>query len=289
MSRRIAWVTTDRAVGHDPDHPLGVAALEGLGVEVETVAWRDPSVDWSSFDRVLTRSTWDYPEVLEEFLAWVSAVDAVTDLRNTPASMRWSMDKHYLADLAVAGIPVTPTTYVEVGEAPEHPGCDVVVKPAVGAGSRDASVYRVGQEDLVAEHVARLHRRGAAVLVQPLLASVALDGEWPLVFFDGELSHAASKRVTLPDAATLVEFYAEEVVTPYVATAEQAEVAQAAVDLAAKRFGLPTYARVDLVRDDEGRACVLEVELVEPSLFLPEGGPEAVARFAAAVSAPGPA
>jgi hypothetical protein len=70
-----------------------------------------------------------------------------------------------------------------------------------------------------------------------------------------------------------------------VASAEQVAVAAAVVDLAAARFGVPTYARVDVVRGDDGRMCVLEVELVEPSLFLPEGGPDAVARFVDAVTA----
>ena len=285
MTRRMAWVTTQEALGRDPDHPYGVPALEAAGIEVATVDWKDPAVDWSSFDRVLPRSTWDYPEVMDRFLTWIDAVDAVTDLRNSPATMRWSMDKHYLADLDGAGIPVTPTEFVEVGAIPGFPRGGFVVKPAVGAGSRDVAAYREGQEDVAAEHVSRLHARGASVLVQPALASIAVEGEWPLVFFHGDYSHAASKRVTLANAAAVDDLYAEELNAPHMASAEQVAVATAVVDLAAARFGVPTYARVDVVRGDDGRMCVLEVELVEPSLFLPEGGPEAVARFVDAVTA----
>jgi glutathione synthase/RimK-type ligase-like ATP-grasp enzyme len=282
---RMAWVTTQEAIGRDPDHPYGVPALEAAGIEVATVDWKDPSVDWVDFDRVLPRSTWDYPEVLDRFLAWVDAVDAVTDLRNSPATMRWSIDKHYLADLADAAIPVTPTEFVEVGAIPAFPPREFVVKPAIGAGSRDAAAYAPGQEDVAAAHVARLHARDASVLVQPKLASIATEGEWPLVFFHGDYSHAASKRVTLANAAAVDDLYAEETNAAFVATSEQIEVAQAVVDLAASRFGVPPYARIDLVRGDDGRMCVLEVEMVEPSLFLPEGGPGAVARFVDAVTA----
>ena len=285
MMRRIAWVTTREAIGRDPDHPYGVPALEAAGVEVVTADWKDAAIDWATFDRVLPRSTWDYPEVMARFLVWVDAVDAVTDLRNSPATMRWSMDKHYLADLSAAGIPVTPTEFVEVGAIPAFPRGGFVIKPAIGAGSRDAAAYTPGQEDVAAEHVARLNARGAAVLVQPTLTSIAVEGEWPLVFFHGVYSHAASKRVTLANAAAVDDLYAEETNAPHVATREQIEVAQAVVELTASRFGVPTYARVDLVRGDDGRMCVLEVELVEPSLFLPEGGPDAVARFVDAVTA----
>jgi len=284
MTRRMAWVTTAEAIGRDPDHPCGVPALVDAGVEVATVDWKDPSIDWSSFDRVLPRSTWDYPEVIDRFLAWVDAVDSVSDLPNPPATMRWSMDKHYLADLDAQGIPVTPTEFVEIGAIPAFPRGRFVVKPAVGAGSRDAAAYTPGQEDVAAEHVARLHARGASALVQPELASIATDGEWPLVFFHGDYSHAASKRVTLANAAAVDGLYADETNAPHVATSEQIEVGQAVLDLAASRFGVPGYARVDLVRGDDGRMCVLEVEMVEPSLFLPEGGPDAVARFVAAVT-----
>jgi glutathione synthase/RimK-type ligase-like ATP-grasp enzyme len=172
-----------------------------------------------------------------------------------------------------------------VGAIPAVPRGEFVVKPAVGAGSRDVAAYREDQEDIAAEHVSRLHARGASVLVQPTLASIAVEGEWPLVFFHGDYSHAASKRVTLANAAAIDDLYAEELNAPHVASAEQVAVAAAVVDLAAARFGVPTYARVDVVRGDDGRMCVLEVELVEPSLFLPEGGPDAVARFVDAVTA----
>ncbi len=279
MIRRIAWVTAAAVRGLDPDEPFGPAALRAAGIEVSVVDWDDPSVDWSSFDRVLPRSTWDYPERIDEFLAWVDHVDALTDLRNPPSLMRWSMDKHYLLDLAAIGVPITPTVAVEVGQAPVFPEGPFVVKPAIGAGSRDAASYQPDQYELAESHISRLHARGASMLVQPLLPSVAEHGEWPLVFFNGEFSHAASKRVALASANSVDPVNGVGTNSPYVATTEQVEVGAAVVAEVTARFGVPLYARVDLVRDDDGGYCVLEVEMVEPYLFLPEGGPAAVAAM----------
>ena len=157
-------------------------------------------MDWSRFDRVVLRSAWDYPQRLPEFLAWLDEVDAVSDLVNPPETVRWNLDKQYLAELAEAGVPITPTVFVPPGTAATFPAGDFVVKPAVGAGSRDAASYGADQHETAVAHVARLHASGQTVLVQPFLKSVATEGEWPLMFFDGRFSHAASKRVALPQA-----------------------------------------------------------------------------------------
>ncbi len=283
MIERLAWVTAREARGRDEDEPLALAALQRTGVSVEVLDWDDPDVNWSRFDRVVLRSAWDYPQRLDEFLSWLEQVDAVSDLVNPPATVRWNLDKQYLAELAEAGVPITPTVFVHPGSAAAFPAEHFVVKPAVGAGSRDAAWYGADQHETAAAHVARLHASGQVVLVQPFLKSVATDGEWPLIFFHGQFSHAASKRVALPQAGTVEDLFAAETNAEHVATAAQIDVAQAAMDLVSSRLGTPAYARVDLVRDDAGQFCVLEVELIEPSLFLPYTDSAAVERFAAAM------
>lgn len=284
MTGRLAWVTTRPARGGDDDELLALAALDRVGVAVDVVDWDDTQVDWASYDRVVLRSTWDYVQRLPEFLRWLDEVDAVSRLVNPLAMVRWNLDKRYLADLAEAGVPTTPTAFVAPGEAASWPDGRCVVKPAVGAGSRDAAAYGPDQRATAEAHVARLHGAGQVVLVQPFVASVATDGEWALVFLDGVLSHAAGKRVALPRAGEVNDLHAAETVTAHVASAGQAEVARAAVDVVASRFSVPAYARVDLVRDDAGGHRVLEVELVEPSLFLPYAGPGAADRLAAALA-----
>jgi len=283
MIRQLAWVTTREARGQDEDEPLALAALERAGVSVEVLDWDDPDVDWSRFDRVVLRSAWDYPQRLSEFLAWLEKVAGVSDLVNPLDTVRWNLDKQYLAELADAGVPITPTVFLPPGTAARFPQGDFVVKPAVGAGSRDAASYGADQRETAVAHVDRLHTTGQTVLVQPFLTSVATEGEWPLMFFDGRYSHAASKRVALPRAGLVEELFAAETNAAHVATAAQIEVAQAAVDLVSSRLGTPTYARVDLVRGDTGQFCVLEVELIEPSLFLLYADSAAADRFVAAL------
>lgn len=279
MIERLAWVTTGRARGRDEDEPSALAALRSAGLRVNLVDWDDPTVDWSVYDRAVLRSTWDYSERLEEFLDWLTVVDAATDLRNPAAMVRWGVDKRYLADLAGQGVPVTPTVFADPGQTPPLPTGAFVVKPAVSAGSRDAASYRPDQHDLAHAHITRLHQAGRCVLVQPLLPSVAVDGEWPLVFFAGQYSHAASRRVALPGAEAVAGLSALETRAPHHADPDQLRVARAALDTVAARFGVPTYARVDLVRDPAGQPCVLEVELAEPCLFLPQASPDALGRL----------
>lgn len=280
---RLAWVTARPARGLDDDEPLALRALAERGARVDVVDWDDHDVAWDSYDRVVVRSTWDYVERLPQFAAWMEAVEATGNLRNPAAMMRWSLDKHYLADLAAADIPIVATAYCEPGEDPAFPIDNVVVKPAVGAGSRDAAWYPPTQHDLGRRHVADLHARGRSVLIQPLLPSVAAEGEWPLVFFGGRFSHAANKRVRLPHAALLEDFFAPQVIAGCDPDGDQIAVGQAVVDYVVARFGVPTYAQVDLVRDEAGRACVLEVELVEPSLFLSQADGGAPHRLADAI------
>jgi glutathione synthase/RimK-type ligase-like ATP-grasp enzyme len=279
----LAWVTTRAAHGLDEDEPIGLAALHRTGVTTDVVDWDDADVDWARFDRVVLRSAWDYPERLPEFLGWIDRVDAVSDLVNPPATVRWSLDKHYLAELAEAGLPVAPTQFVPPGTPPGFPAGDFVIKPAVGAGGRDAASYDAGQQAIAESHVARLHASGRVALVQPFLSAIATDGEWPMVFVDGRFSHAANKRVSLPRAGAVEELFAAETNVAHTPTTDQVAVAQAVMDFVSDRLGAPTYGRVDLVRDDGGRFCVLELELSEPSLFLRYADETAVTRFAEAL------
>lgn len=277
--KSLGWVTTRAARGLDEDEPLALRALSSSGVEVAVVDWDDPQVDWARYDRVVLRSAWDYAEQLTRFLAWVDAVNEVTDLRNPPATVRWSVDKHYLLELEAAGVPIVPTNVVEPGEEPVFPTGDIVVKPAVGAGSRDAASYGAADLDLARAHVRRLQDQDRSVLVQPQLASVAIDGEWPMIYLGGVYSHAASKRVALPRGGQIEGLFAAEANSFHTADADQLAVANAAMEHVTARLGVPTYARVDVVRNDDGQPCVLELELVEPSLFLPQADPGALARL----------
>ncbi len=288
----IALVTARAARGTDYDMPSLLDALRAAGADAHEVDWDDDAVDWSRYELALLRSTWDYFERLPEFLAWAGRVAACTRLLNPPAILRWNTDKHYLADLARAGVPVVPSTFIEPGQdaaqavdalLAAHPGAgDIVAKPAVGAGSRDAQRHaRDGREAILA-HVRRLLDAGRSVLLQPYLARVDEHGETALLFFDGAFSHAIRKGPLLKRGeGPTAELYATETITPREPSAAELEVAEHAVARIPSDEHL-LYARVDLIHDDDGAPRLLELELVEPSVFI-DYAPAAGARFANAI------
>lgn len=294
---RIALVTARGALELDEDMPLLRAALRVEGAEVETPCWDDPGIDWKRFGSALLRSTWDYADRIDEFLAWCDRCAAGTHLVNPPEVIRWNTDKHYLADLARAGVPVVPSRFVEPGadaradlEAFLAGGAssltigvacefeEFVVKPAIGAGSRDAARYGRSEAGLALEHVHRLLAAGRSALLQPYLARVDEHGETAVLYLAGRFSHAVRKGPLLRPGAAMVEgLFAPEEIRPR--DADRAELGIAAATYAAIPFAAPAYARIDLLRDAWGAPVVLELELTEPSLFLAHA-PGAAGPFA---------
>lgn len=292
LDTRIALVTARAARDLDEDLPPLERALREAGAEVTLADWDDPEVDWARFDLALLRSTWDYSQRLPEFLDWAQRISRRARLLNPFDVVRWNTDKHYLGELAHAGVPVVPSAFVEPGDDAEaalaafqvaHPEAeDFVVKPSVGAGSRDAQRHGRDERAAAIAHVRRLLDAHRSALLQPYLPSVDAEGETALLFFDGEFSHAIRKGPLLQrNAEATRALFAAEHITPRPPSDYQIAVAHRA--LAAMPFAQPLlYARVDLIRADDGSSRLLELELTEPSVFLAhaEG---AAARFAAAI------
>jgi len=263
----VALVTCTDLPQLDPDDQPLLELLADRGLAARAVAWDDPSADWTAFDLALLRSPWDYTDRHEDFVAWSRSVPG---LANPADVVAWNVDKRYLGELAAAGVPVVPTAYVAPGEAlgPLSEG-EVVVKPTVSAGSRDT--LRLGDRAAIGAHLAAIHASGRTAMVQPYLPAVDEVGETACVFLGGRFSHAARKGPLLPLGESLVEgLYAPEDMSGRDATADELEVAHAALAAVPGASSL-LYARVDLLLDAEGRPVVLEIELVEPSLFLAIG------------------
>ena len=284
---RIAFATCRTMPdGHPDDH----AALAALGATY--AVWDDPSVNWHRYDRVVVRSVWDYTTKRAEFVAWAGSVGPER-LRNTPALIAFNSDKTYLGDLAAATV---PTTFVRPGDASPALDGEVVVKPNISAGARDTGRFGPATHDLAAQLITRITASGRTALVQPYLPDVDANGEIGLVHFNGALSHVLRKRAVLrPDevapvaaddgvapAAVMLE---DDLVVLGEADAEQLAFAAEVIAELTARFGtLPLYARVDVARDGDGRPVLMEVEAIEPMLYL-RISPGAAARFTAAVLA----
>jgi glutathione synthase/RimK-type ligase-like ATP-grasp enzyme len=281
---KLALATAIAAFGLDEDlHPLRVACREA-GIDVSVLAWDDTTVSWGRFDAVLLRSTWDYTDRLPEFLDWCERTAGVTQLWNSPDVVRWNTDKRYLGELAKRNVPVIESHYLAPGQDPTQlPDLEeFVVKPTVGAGSRDAQRYARADREAAVAHARRLLDQGRHVLVQPYLQAVDQDGETALLFFDGEFSHAIRKAPLLKRGEGPTRaLFKEEHIQPREPSA--AELAVARRVLAALPFDTLPYARVDLLPSENGPQ-LLELELTEPSVFLPFGE-GAAARFAAVLAA----
>lgn len=290
MSAQIALATAAEFPDLDDDGPALLAALRRRGLTAEPAVWTDEQVDWSAYDLVVVRATWDYAPRRDDFLAWAERVAAVTALRNGPDVLRWNTDKTYLRDLAAAGLPVVPTEWLEPGDAVALPEeGEYVVKPAVSAGSKDTNRYRAAEHgDLASRHARDLLAAGRRVMVQPYLHEVDTYGETALLFFAGEFSHAIRKGPLLQPAMDLVAgAYQPEEIVPRTPSDAERDVAERVLDaLPWDRHEL-TYARVDLVPGTDSEPTVLELELTEPSMFLLDdgaGGHEAADRFAVAIA-----
>jgi glutathione synthase/RimK-type ligase-like ATP-grasp enzyme len=260
------------------------ALLRSAGAGVSCITWdMADSPTLAGFDLVLPLMAWPYVMRPER---WFALIDdwqfASVPMHNPPALLRWNSDKAYLLALASAGIATVPTIMTAgldaatLAMARDRFGCEaLVIKPPVSAGAI-GTLRRLPGEDVPAGAL------GHAMLVQPLMPAIASEGEYSLFLFDGQLSHAIVKRPADGDFRVQAQFGGREAAVEPPAGAQ--DLANAALAAACRLSGTaapPLYARVDMVRGDDGALVIMELELIEPSLFLQfasDGG----AGFAAA-------
>jgi glutathione synthase/RimK-type ligase-like ATP-grasp enzyme len=254
-------------------------ALERCGCRVVSAPWDGPRSAFADADAVVIRATWGYYRTLEAFREWTEAMASATRLFNSIDLIRWNLRKDYVGKLAVAGVRVPRTHVVAcdtaiIDKVLAEEGWDrAVVKPATGASGHSVELL---QRATLAEQVANLsdEARASGVVVQEFLSEIA-EGELSLVYFDGVFSHAIRKRPPSGEFRSNSRYKPTRTAeTPPAAVTEQGAVCLAALP------ERPLYARVDgVVRD--GTLIVIEVEVLEPALFM-EFDPPSAERFAAA-------
>ncbi|MCE3034354.1 RimK family alpha-L-glutamate ligase [Streptomyces sp. CMSTAAHL-2] len=287
---RIALATYDpgTAPSKDVDLPVLVRALNDAGARADAPYWDDPGIDWSAYDLVVVRSTWDYSWRAAEFTAWLERVARATRIANPAEVIRWNLDKRYLGELAAAGVPTVPTSYLAPGEdgAPALPtDHDYVIKPTSGAGARFAARYTPAEHETAVRHLARMHAEGFTAMVQPYLQGIDVTGERALQFFGGRLLHASRKGAVLsPGTPYDADKVAHPDLTPWQPTDAELAVAEKALAAVPGSAAPLLYARVDLVDGPDGTPRLMELELVEPNLFL-FLHPDSLPRTAAAILA----
>lgn len=263
----------------DADEELLLDALRARGVDARMAAWNDPREDWDARVPTVIRSTWDYIHDLERFRAWLARAERAAPLWNPRRIVERNVHKGYLLELEARGVRIVPTEFLRRGfdmdlellRASRGFGA-VVIKPAVGAGSFATRRFEAHDGER-AQHFLRESLRERDVLVQPWLPSVDGHGERACVWIDGAFTHAVRKTP---------RFSGEDESVSEAVAIEPAEKALAERALAPIAKDL-LYARVDVAPGLDGRPCVMELELVEPSLFLKQH-PPALARLADALA-----
>ena len=283
LNHRIAFVTCAHLPAVHGDDQLVVDALERRGFEVTAAAWNDPRVDWRLFASVVIRAAWDYHLDEAGYAAWLRQC-AMQQVRlwNPAAAVLANLDKRYLRDLAAAGVEIVPIAYVQRGASQSlrtllerRQWTRAVVKPAVSA-----SAYGTWRTSLATADTdqAKFDEDAArrSLLVQPFADEIVESGEWSVVFFDGEYSHAVLKKPASGDFRVQEELGGRaEPRDPPLAIVEQTR------QLLARAAGPLLYVRVDGIERD-GRFLLMELEINEPFLYLGSSS-TAAERFADAI------
>jgi len=279
-ARRLALATCADLPSIQPDDAHLVTSLERLGVHPVVCVWNDPAVDWATFDAVLIRTIWDYFKHHAAFLEWLDRLDRLgVPTINDSALLRWNSDKRYLLELARHDVAIIPTRLARAAALPDvlatMPAQQVVIKPSISGGAWHTVRGTVGDAAFDAA-VARLPRE-LDYLVQPFVPEIVSAGEWSLLYFAGEFSHAVIKRPAAGDYRVQGE-HGGSAETARPDDAILAAAGQALAAVAAIGHGDHAYVRVDGVVS-QARFLIMELELIEPFLHL-AAHPAAAERLA---------
>ena len=268
--RRIALATSEDFPCLTHDDQALLQPLADRGIDAEPAVWSDPAYDWASCDMVVIRSCWDYHLRINEFLSWIKSLEMRNvPVWNRPATIRWNADKSYLRELEAKGISIVPTLWYEPGPAISlaeelRKACweQAVIKPRISATAHRTKLIKADHAK-EAQSLFDDLRSSPGVMVQKFMDAIVSQGEWSLMFFAGEFSHAVLKTPKSGDFRVQHDFGGKERIAQ-----PPAFVLQAATE-AVNSVGETLYARVDGVVDGTN-FCLMELELIEPALFLRE-------------------
>lgn len=291
----LAFVTYSEDSDHGGERAQLVPILADLDVQVTPCVWDDPAVNWASYDGALIRSTWDYFTKIDRFQTWIDEVASITRLANPAPVVHWNADKRYLPDLGRVGVPSIETVLIAPGEPADLPRWDdTVVKPSVSGGARLSGRFGPEHHAEARRLVTAIHAEGKTAMLQPYASGVDTQGEANVLMFGGVASHAVTKGGILapgfePEADD--RLYLQQSITPLpldnelIAFAD--EVLVAVVQITGVAATDLLHARVDSAVDSAGVRRLMEVELIEPFLYLQEApDPTAAAtRYAEAIAA----
>lgn len=242
--------------------------LQEKGLDVRKEIWNNPEVNWKQYEYAIIKSPWDYHDHIDQFYSWLEQIKrAEVKLLNPVDIVKWNSDKHYLREIAAAGLNVIPTLFLEKGTRPDIAGLflqlktgRLIIKPCVSAGAKNTLNISSGTLDIYTEKIYEMLQE-ESFMAQPFMSEI-LEGEWSYLFFNGKFSHSLLKTPGKGDFR--VQHYHGGTIRKTDPAEEQIAEAGRYVEQFAKNT---LYARVDGVMR-EGRLYLMELELIEPYLFL---------------------
>ena len=285
--RKVAFLSMDDLSDFVCYDQMTVEPLQQLGWSLETVPWRDHGIIWDDYEMVIIRSPWDYQDDPEAFFSVLEDIEASTaHLENPLEVVRWNLDKIYLRDLEQDGIPIVPTLWAPYPtvELLRHAakefnnfGEELIIKPRISANADHT--YRLSPEEWPAMEQELHPSPDRNWMIQPFLASVIPEGEFSLFYFGNRYSHAIVKRPKTGD------FRVQEEHGGQLSSVKAPEALKKLSSRILSRFDEPLlYSRLDFLRDPNGIWRLVELELIEPSLYF-NMDPESASRFARALDA----
>lgn len=267
--KRVAYLTMADMGNFVTDFDLSYEPMRSLGWEVDAIDWRSRP-DWDSFDAVYICTPWDYPLHVREFESVLQDIELSNAvLFNALSTVRWNLEKTYMRDVEARGGDIVPSLWFDnfdPASVPDyfriHGVNRVVIKPTIGANATDTFVVQEPVPDDVLRKLQEAFS-GRAHFVQPFIESIQTEGEFSLFFFDGEFSHAIRKTPAPGDFRVQEEHGAD--ILP---ESPPAELLQTAITIFSGLQPMPVYGRGDWVRGVDGRFLLMELELIEPSLYL---------------------
>ncbi len=284
-TKKCAYLTMQDPGGYITDYDLSYDAMSAQGWEVDAVVWRDPEIDWNVYDAVYLCTAWDYPQHLDEFIAVLQNIEnSAAMLINEMSLLQWTLRKTYLRDLESRGADIVPSLWCSDIDAEDmsswfttHATDTVIIKPEVGANAHDTFVLK-NPVSLETQAAMSTTFQGRAFFVQPFIESIRTEGEYSLFYFGGEYSHAILKTPREGDYRSQEEHGAQ-----IVSVQPSEQLLAAGRTVLSEVSPQPVYVRVDFVRAADNRFLVMELELIEPALYL-RMDDLAATRFAAAFS-----
>lgn len=267
--KKAVFLTMDNLDGFECYDDLLIDPLNSINWSVDKISWRNRNTNWNDYGAVIVRSTWDYQSDPGLFIKTLTEIDnSSAHLENSLSILKWNMNKNYLSDLQKKGVNIVHTIWEKkfnedklLTYFDELHTDKIIIKPNVSASAFNTFLVKKQSAEKFISKLSSVFTK-KEFMVQPFMENIISEGEYSLFYFDGKFSHAIIKKPKQNDFRVQEEYGG--ILTSIIPDKQQLSISE---DILSKVNPLPLYARIDLVRTDANNFALMELELIEPSLY----------------------